>query len=103
MSGKQSLSGFTEYFIDSMGGRHIFVNVILNFSVKCYTRIIEYRNSLQKGYFSELRYIESILRELLCLNMHSQKCSINTSANKARNFLKSSTCVFISPLLLVDL
>lgn len=103
MSGKQSLSGFTEYFIDSMGGRHIFVNVILNFSVKCYTRIIEYRKSFQKGYFSELRYIESILRELLCLNMHSQKCSINTSANKARNFLKSSICVFISLLLLVDL
>lgn len=71
MPGEQSLSGFTEYFIDSMGGRHIFVNVILNFCGKCYTRIIEYRNSLEKGYFSELRYMESILRYILFLNIHS--------------------------------
>lgn len=69
MSGKQSLCGFMKYFIDSVGGRHI--NVYLNFSVKCYTRIQEYTNSLEKDYLSELRSTESIWRLLLCLNMHS--------------------------------
>lgn len=47
-----------------------FVNVFLNFSVKCYTRIIEYRNTLEKDCFSELRYI--VYTEVISAsNLHS--------------------------------
>lgn len=65
-----------------------WVNVFLNFSVKCSRRIQEYTNSLEKDYFSELRSIESMWRLLLCLNMHSQKHSKSTTANKAKNSFK---------------